>query len=127
MRDAFAYEDLADPQWKGRVCIRSGQHPYNTSLFAAMIAHHDAAYTEKWLRGVKDNLARKAAGGDRDVARDILAGICDIGIANAYYVGRMKNAEPGSRSEEHTSELQSLMRISYAVFCLKKNTQPTTP
>src|SRR3546814_1500572 len=64
-----------------------------------MIAHHDAAYTEKWLRGVKDNLARKAAGGDRDVARDILAGICDIGIANAYYVGRMKNAEPGS--EQH--------------------------
>src|SRR3546814_19517903 len=64
-----------------------------------MFAHHDAAYTEKWLRGVKDNLARKAAGGDRDVARDILAGICDIGIANAYYVGRMKNAEPGS--EQH--------------------------
>ncbi|NLW96825.1 MAG: extracellular solute-binding protein, partial [Xanthomonadaceae bacterium] len=50
-------------------------------------------------RGVKANLARKAAGGDRDVARDILAGICDIGIANAYYVGRMKNAEPGS--EQH--------------------------
>ena len=94
--DSFAYEDLADPQWKGRVCIRSGQHPYNTSLFAAMIAHHGAAETETWLRGVKDNLARKAAGGDRDVARDILAGICDIGIANAYYVGRMKNAEPGS-------------------------------
>ena len=97
--DSFAYEDLADPQWKGRVCIRSGQHPYNTSLFAAMIAHHGAEYTEQWLRGVKANLARKAAGGDRDVARDILAGICDIGIANAYYVGRMKNAEPGS--EQH--------------------------
>lgn len=97
--DAFAYEDLADPRWKGKVCIRSGQHPYNTSLFAAMIAHHGAEYTEQWLRGVKANLARKAAGGDRDVARDILAGICDIGIANAYYVGRMKNAEPGS--EQH--------------------------
>src|SRR3546814_6115637 len=78
--DAFAYEDLADPQWKGRVCIRSGQHPYNTSLFAAMIAHHDAAYTEKWLRGVKDNLARKAAGGDRDVARALLPGSLHHGI-----------------------------------------------
>lgn len=97
--ESFHYEDLADPQWKGKVCIRSGQHPYNTSLFAAMIAHHGAAETEEWLRGVKANLARKAAGGDRDVARDILAGICDIGIANAYYVGRMKNAEPGS--EQH--------------------------
>ncbi|MEN1928075.1 Fe(3+) ABC transporter substrate-binding protein [Luteimonas sp. MJ250] len=97
--ESFHYEDLSDPQWKGKVCIRSGQHPYNTSLFAAMIAHHGAEATETWLSGVKANLARKAAGGDRDVARDILAGICDIGIANAYYVGRMKNAEPGS--EQH--------------------------
>src|SRR5690606_11071679 len=97
--DTFTYEELADPKWRGRVCIRSGQHPYNTSLIAAMIAHAGAEKTEQWLRGVKANLARKAAGGDRDVARDILAGICDIGIANAYYVGRMKNAEPGS--EQH--------------------------
>jgi iron(III) transport system substrate-binding protein len=92
----FRYEDLADPKWKGKVCIRSGQHPYNTGLIAAMIAHDGAEATEKWLRGVKANLARKAAGGDRDVARDILGGICDIGLANAYYVGHMKNAEPGS-------------------------------
>jgi iron(III) transport system substrate-binding protein len=61
-----------------------------------MIAHDGAEATEKWLRGVKANLARKAAGGDRDVARDILGGICDIGLANAYYVGHMKNAEPGT-------------------------------
>jgi len=90
------YEDFADPKWKGKVCIRSGQHPYNTALVAAMIAHNGAEATEQWLRGVKDNLGRKAAGGDRDVARDILGGICDVGIANAYYVGRMKNSEPGS-------------------------------
>ncbi|KOF54565.1 MULTISPECIES: Fe(3+) ABC transporter substrate-binding protein [unclassified Achromobacter] len=94
--DSFRYEDLADPKWKGKVCIRSGQHPYNTALVASMIAHDGAEATEKWLRGVKANLARKAAGGDRDVARDILGGICDIGLANAYYVGHMKNAEPGT-------------------------------
>src|SRR5690606_3151971 len=94
--DAITYEDFADPKWKGKVCIRSGQHPYNTALIAAMIAHDGIEATEKWLRGVKDNLGRKAAGGDRDVARDILGGICDIGIANAYYVGHMKNAEPGT-------------------------------
>lgn len=94
--DSFHYEDLADPKWKGKVCIRSGQHPYNISLFAALIAHNGVEKTEEWLKGVKANLARKAAGGDREVARDILAGICDIGIANAYYVGRMRNAEPGS-------------------------------
>src|SRR5690606_39645522 len=68
--ESFTYEQLADPQWKGRVCIRSGQHPYNTSLIAAMIAHAGVEKTEAWLRGVKANLARKAAGGDRDVARD---------------------------------------------------------
>jgi iron(III) transport system substrate-binding protein len=61
-----------------------------------MIAHDGAEATEEWLRKVKANLGRKAAGGDRDVARDILGGICDVGIANAYYVGRMKNAEPGT-------------------------------
>ena len=91
----FRYEDLAKPEWKGKVCIRSGQHPYNTSLIAAMLAHRGEAKTEQWLRGVKANLARKATGGDRDVARDILAGICDIGIANAYYVGQMKSAPVG--------------------------------
>ncbi len=104
--DGFTYQDLADPKWKGRVCIRSGQHPYNTSLFAALIAHDGAEKTEAWLRGVKANLARKAAGGDRDVARDILAGICDIGIANAYYVGRMKNAEEGSEQRAWGDAIQ---------------------
>jgi iron(III) transport system substrate-binding protein len=102
----FTYEDLADPQWKGRVCIRSGQHPYNTSLIAAMIAHHGVERTEAWLRGVKANLARAAAGGDRDVARDILAGICDIGIANAYYVGRMKNEAEGSEQRRWGDAIQ---------------------
>jgi iron(III) transport system substrate-binding protein len=94
--DSLTYEDFADPKWKGKVCIRSGQHPYNTALIAAMIAHNGVEATQTWLEGVKANLGRKAAGGDRDVARDILGGICDIGIANAYYVGRMKNAEPGT-------------------------------
>lgn len=98
--ESFAYEDLAKPEWKGKVCIRSGQHPYNTSLIAAMIAHDGEAATEAWLRGVKANLARAAAGGDREVARDILGGICDIGIANAYYVGRMKNETEGSEQRQ---------------------------
>jgi len=98
--DHFHYEDLADPQWKGKVCIRAGQHPYNTALIAAMIVHEGAEKTENWLKGVKDNLARKAAGGDRDVARDILGGICDIGLANSYYVGRMKSEAEGSEQRQ---------------------------
>ncbi|AMM23473.1 Fe(3+) ABC transporter substrate-binding protein [Variovorax sp. PAMC 28711] len=93
---SFRYEDLADPKWKGKVCIRAGQHPYNTALVASMIAHDGEAKTEQWLRGVKANLARKATGGDRDVARDILGGICDVGLANSYYVGQMKASKEGT-------------------------------
>ncbi|HEX9904476.1 MAG TPA: Fe(3+) ABC transporter substrate-binding protein [Propylenella sp.] len=96
---ALTYEDLADPKWKGRVCIRSGQHPYNTSLFAAMIAKHGAAKTEEYLAGLRANLARTAGGGDRDVARDILADICDVGIGNSYYVGLMRSGTGGP--EQH--------------------------
>jgi iron(III) transport system substrate-binding protein len=91
----FTYEQLADPKWKGRICMRSGQHPYNTALAAAYLSHHGPAKTEEWLRGVKANLARKATGGDRDVARDIMGGICDIGIGNSYYVGLMRSGAGG--------------------------------
>lgn len=92
---SFTYEQLADPTWKGRICIRAGQHPYNTALIAAHIARHGEARTETWLRGIKANLARAATGGDRDVARDIMGGICDIGIANSYYVGLMRSGAGG--------------------------------
>ena len=92
---AFNYEELADPKWKGKVCIRAGQHPYNTALIGAFMTKHGAAKTEEWLKGVKANVARKPGGGDRDVARDILGGICDIGIANSYYVGLMRSGKGG--------------------------------
>jgi iron(III) transport system substrate-binding protein len=92
---AFTYEELADPKWKGKVCIRSGQHPYNTALIANYIAKHGEAKAEEWLKGVKANLARKAGGGDREVARDILGDICDIGIGNSYYVGLMRSGKGG--------------------------------
>jgi iron(III) transport system substrate-binding protein len=97
---AFTYEQLADPRWKGKICIRAGQHPYNTALIAAFLAKHGEAKTEQWLRGVKANLARKATGGDRDVARDILGGICDIGIANSYYVGVMRSGSGGAEQKK---------------------------
>ncbi|PYF08164.1 iron(III) transport system substrate-binding protein [Rhodobacter viridis] len=90
---AITYEDLADPKWAGKICIRSGQHPYNTGLFAAYLAHHGAEATETWLAGLKANLARKPGGGDRDGAKDILGGICDIAVANSYYVGLMRTNE----------------------------------
>ncbi|NNC00989.1 iron ABC transporter substrate-binding protein, partial [Corallococcus exiguus] len=88
---AITYEDLADPKWKGKLCTRSFQHQYNIALTAAMILKHGEAKTEEWLKGVKANLAKKPSGGDRDVAKDIMAGVCDIGLGNTYYVGLMTN------------------------------------
>lgn len=108
---SFNYEDLADPKWKGKVCIRSGQHPYNTALFADYIAHYGAEETEKWLTGVKANLARKAAGGDRDAAKDILGGICDIGIANSYYVGLMKSGKGGEEQQKWVDAIKVVLPI----------------
>lgn len=88
---ALTYEALAEPRFKGKVCMRSGLHEYNTALIAQSIATRGAAATESWLTGLKANLARKPSGGDRDVAKDIAAGLCDIGLGNTYYVGLMKN------------------------------------
>ncbi|MGH6774203.1 Fe(3+) ABC transporter substrate-binding protein [Brucella tritici] len=97
--DKITYEDLSDPKWKSKVCIRAGQHPYNTALFADYIAHYGAEKTEEWLKGLKDNLARKAAGGDRDGAKDIVGGICDIAVANSYYVGLMRSGKGGDEQK----------------------------
>lgn len=89
------YGDLADPKWKGKLCLRAGQHPYNTALVSAYLVKNGPEKTEEWLKGVKANLARKPAGGDRDVARDILADTCEIGLGNSYYVGLMRSGRGG--------------------------------
>ncbi len=83
------YEDLADPVWKGKICTRSGKHPYNLALIAAMIAHHGEAETETWLKGVKGNLARKPQGNDRAQVKAIKEGVCDLSLGNNYYYGKM--------------------------------------
>jgi iron(III) transport system substrate-binding protein len=87
--EVTTYEDLASDKWKGRICTRSGTHDYNVALTSAILAHHDAAYTEAWLQGVKANLARKPDGGDRDQVKAIWAGECDIAVGNTYYMGQM--------------------------------------
>lgn len=91
-QDKITYEELADPKWKGKICIRSGQHIYNNALIGAMIAKHGEAKAEEWLKGVKANLAQKPSGGDREQARDVAAGKCDIGIGNTYYYALMLNS-----------------------------------
>ena len=83
------YEDLADPEWKGRICTRSAKNAYMVALTAAMIAHHGEAEAEQWLRGVKANLARKPQGNDRAQVKAIMEGVCDVAIINHYYMGKM--------------------------------------
>ena len=90
-QDAITYEELANPKWKGKICIRSGQHTYNVALVASMIANLGEEKAEAWLTGVRNNLARKPAGGDREGVRDIHAGLCDLGVGNTYYMQAMLN------------------------------------
>jgi len=86
------YEGLAHSKWKGRICIRSSGNIYNQSMLASMIAHNGIAKTERWARGFVANFARKPKGGDRDQIRAVAAGVCDIAIANTYYLAGMTGA-----------------------------------
>ena len=95
----LTYEALAEPRFRGRVCIRSGQHPYNTALFSTLLVQHGEAWLRDYLTRLKANLARRAAGGDREVARDILAGICDVGVSNTYYEGLMLSGAGGEEQK----------------------------
>ena len=96
----ITYADLADPKWKGKICMRSGQHDYNLALFSAAIAHWGSEKTEEWMKGLKANLAKRPDGGDREQAGSIAAGECDLAIGNTYYVGLMRNNEKDPKEKE---------------------------
>lgn len=83
------YEDLADPKWRGRICVRSSNSIYNQSLLASIIATNGAAQAQQWAQGLAANLARPPSGGDRDQIKAVAAGQCDIAIANTYYYAQM--------------------------------------
>ncbi len=84
-----SYEDLAKPEWKGRICARSGKSNYNVALISSIRIAHGEEAVSQWLKGVKDNLARKPQGGDRDQIRAVVAGECDVAISNSYYLARL--------------------------------------
>jgi len=99
-QNAITYEELAEPKWRNKICIRSGQHTYNVALVASMIAHHGEAETETWLTGLKANLARRPSGGDREAVRDVQAGLCDLAVGNTYYMASMlKNPDQKAWAE----------------------------
>jgi len=87
------YEDLASPRLKGQICVRSGSHPYNLSLGAAMLAHNGEAKTEEWAKGLVANFARAPKGGDTDQLKAVAAGECGVAISNSYYLARLMRSD----------------------------------
>ncbi|EJM95967.1 Fe(3+) ABC transporter substrate-binding protein [Herbaspirillum sp. YR522] len=87
--DVDSYESLADAKNKGRVCTRSGAHPYNVSLFGALLEHDGPAKTEQILKGIVANQARQPVGGDTDQIKAVASGECEVAISNSYYVARL--------------------------------------
>lgn len=94
--EVTSYEALAEPNWKGRICSRSGASDYNVALLASMIAHHGEAKATQWLRGLRANLARKPQGDDRAQIKAVAEGECDIALGNSYYLAVML-ADPALR------------------------------
>lgn len=92
VKQLSSYENLVDPQWQGRVCIRSSSNIYNQSLVASLLKANGEELTQKWLKGFVANFARTPTGGDTDQLRALAAGVCDIAIANTYYYGRLLNS-----------------------------------
>ena len=98
-QEIATYESLADPKWKGRICVRSGTHVYNLSLMAALINHIGEQKAEAWAKAVRGNLAREPKGGDTDQIKGVAAGECDVAITNHYYYARLARSD---KPEEKT-------------------------
>lgn len=88
------YEDLADPKWKGKLCLRTSKQTYTQSLVAMMIAKHGEQKAEEITKGWVNNLAGDVFTNDASLLKAIAAGQCDVGIANTYYFGRILAKEP---------------------------------
>jgi iron(III) transport system substrate-binding protein len=91
--DVDTYEELADAKNKGKLCTRSGSHPYNLSLFGAVAEHIGDAKTEAWLKGMVGNMARDPKGGDTDQIKAVASGECGIAITNTYYIARLLRSD----------------------------------
>jgi len=97
--EVATYESLADPRWKGRVCMRSSTNIYNLSLMGALIDHLGEQKAEAWAKGVRTNLAQEPKGGDTDQLKAVAAGQCDVTISNQYYYARLARSEkPAERA-----------------------------
>jgi iron(III) transport system substrate-binding protein len=89
LEEVQTYGDLANPRLKGKLCSRSGSHPYNLSLMASVIAHEGEARAETWAQGMVANFARAPKGGDTDQIKAVAAGECGVAVSNTYYLARL--------------------------------------
>jgi iron(III) transport system substrate-binding protein len=97
--DVDTYEELADPKNKGKVCLRSGSHPYNLSLFGSVMQHVGEQQTEAWLKGIVANMARDPKGGDTDQIKAVGSGECQIALSNTYYIARLlRSTDPAEKA-----------------------------
>ncbi len=94
------YADLAKPEYKGLVCIRSSSNTYNQTLLASIITHEGADAAKSWAEGIVANMAREPQGGDTDQLRGIVSGECDIAVSNTYYFARAIRKDVKSLSAE---------------------------
>jgi len=95
------YEDLAEPKWKGKLCLRTGKQTYTQSLVAMLLVAHGEFETERIVRGWVENLATDVFTNDASLLKAIAAGQCEVGIANSYYYGRLLADEPGIQDKVH--------------------------
>jgi iron(III) transport system substrate-binding protein len=95
------YEDLADPRWKGKLCLRTGKQTYTQSLVAMLLVKHGEEKTEQIVRGWVDNLATDVFTNDASLLQAIAAGQCEVGIANTYYYGRLISRDAAIRDKVH--------------------------
>ena len=93
------YEDLANENWQGRVCIRSSSNIYNQSLLASIIAADGAEAAETWAAGMVENFARPPQGGDTDQIEAVAAGECDVAVVNHYYLARLIASDDAADNE----------------------------
>ncbi|WP_293745760.1 extracellular solute-binding protein [uncultured Paraglaciecola sp.] len=100
VQDVANLEDLVNPQWKGKVCIRSSSNIYNQSMVASLIAQQGESATEQWITGLVKNFARPPQGGDRDQIKAVAAGLCDVAIANTYYLAGMLSSDDETTQQQ---------------------------
>ncbi len=94
-----SYENLAAPEWKKRVCVRSSSNVYNQSLVASLVANLGEDQTEAWAKGLVNNFARSPKGGDRDQIKAVAVGVCDVALVNTYYLAGMLESDQADEAQ----------------------------